>query len=512
VDNLLRCTLIGAVAQKLASVLKTLTPTLAALLLAAASPAPAQEPVLTLEAAVAQALDHNLVLRAQKLEPEIARQGVIIEDSAFDVVLSGDAGTHRSSQEFVGAETQASQYEQDNVTVGASKRVSTGATATLETSLTRTESNAAVVRAGEQFDTALTLRLVQPLLQGAWSGANLARLRQAESRLAEEQLRLRGRAMDLTLEVTRRYWTLSHAYARRDLLLSALEAAQALVDEMQARADRGLATPIDLLQAQAQLASRKEDLILAETAIADAGDALAEAMGNLLRDPGTGFTPEVADLPLTEVQMGDFQKIWVQVLIEDLDTRIQELAIERSDLQRLIELNARRARLDAYAEGSLQGNDEGRAGRAYRNALSHDGHAWSAGVQFSVPWGQREGIARVRQAELLIEQAKTRLIELKQDLYKRARAAWRNVDAGNERLRAARTRVEFEENAYAQARARYDRGLSSFRELLEARRDLDTARLVLVDVLRDLAIARSSVARLDGSLFQQLGNPLPPQE
>jgi hypothetical protein len=152
VDNLLRCTLIGAVAQKLASVLKTLTPTLAALLLAAASPAPAQEPVLTLEAAVAQALDHNLVLRAQKLEPEIARQGVIIEDAAFDVVLSGDAGTHRSSQEFVGAETQASQYEQDNVTVGASKRVSTGATATLETSLTRTESNAAVVRAGEQFD------------------------------------------------------------------------------------------------------------------------------------------------------------------------------------------------------------------------------------------------------------------------------------------------------------------------------------------------------------------------
>jgi outer membrane protein TolC len=436
-----------------------------------------------------------------------------------ETIYDADTGTYTT------IEVPTSDLTQDRATVGATKLLRSGTELSLSTAATRRDSNSTtvvgsqVLSATDRYDTSLTARVVQPLLQGAWSGINLARLRQAQSVLAEEQLRSRAQAADVTLAAQQAYWTLSHAYARRDLLGSSVEAAQQLVDEMQARADRGLATPIDLLQAQAELAQRKEDLIQAEVAIGTAGDELAEAMGGLLDQGGVGYTPVVAELPRGEVPLAAFQGVWPRVLEEDFDARIQQEAIARNDLDRIIAEDMHKPRLDAYAQGSLLGVDESGPGRAYGDAARREGHSWSAGVEFSVPWGRREGLARSRQADLIVEQAKIRLIQIKQDLYKRARLAWRTVNAGNERLKAARARLEFEDGAYDQARARYDRGLTSFRELLEARRDLDSARSVYIDVLRDLAIARGALARMDGSLFEQIDfshNPAPatdaPQE
>lgn len=485
--------------------------------------ASAQAPALTVEDAVAQALANNLSLQIQRLEPQIAEQSVVIEDSAFDIVFSGDASRTYNSQpnlpdtvydpvtdSLVTVEQSNSVVKRDRLTVSASKQLATGASVTLSTTTSRTSSDASyvlgdqVISAAERHDSTLAARVVQPLLQGAWSGVNLARLRQAQSQLAEERLRLRSRALDVTESVTQRYWALSHAYAQRDLLQSSLEAAQALVNEMEARAERGLATPIDLLQAQALLAERKEAHIQAQNAIADAGDELSQLMGNLLGGTDMWETPAVLPLPRGEVPMVPFATVWPRVLREDLDTQIQEEAIARNDLQRLIDNDARKMRLDAYAEGALVGVSDGSVGRAYGSAIDRDGHEWSAGLQFSIPWGQRDGIARARRADMVLQQAKIYLIELKQDLYKRARNSWRTLDAGNERLKAARAQVEFQDNAYAQAKARYDRGLSSFRDLLEAQRDLDTARMTYIGVLRDLAVAKSALARLDGSLFETL--------
>jgi outer membrane protein TolC len=449
---------------------------------------------LTLQEAVGMAVEKNLQLRIQRFEPLIASESVTVQDSAFDVQLNGSASAGTAKAPLTGVERSTG-----GVSAGVSKLVSTGGTVSLNTTLDHDN-----YYTSSSDATGIGLSFTQPLLRGAWADVTLAELRKSRSTLNEAHLQLRGDTLDLILTVSSDYWNLSYAYGRRDLLQSSVNAATKLVEETEAKAMVGLATDIDLLQARASLSDKKAALTDAELAIAKSGDELAQSMGTLLDMQGTSFRPAVASLPQDYSTAPEFESLWPVILAEDTDTLVQEEKISRADIDRVVARSDRRPQLDLTLSAGVDGAGDNEHD-AYRSLHDRDGNNWSTGMKFSMPFGRRADLARYRQADSRLEQAKIGLISVKQDLYKRARQAWRDVQLGVDRCQSANARVEFQKQALERARVRYDRNLMSFRELLDAQTDYDDACLQQIAAQRDLAIARTTLARLGGTLVASIG-------
>jgi outer membrane protein len=77
---------------------------------------------------------------------------------------------------------------------------------------------------------------------------------------------------------------------------------------------------------------------------------------------------------------------------------------------------------------------------AYDQIPEGDGYIWQVDVVFNVPWGKREGKARLKQAELVLQREELRIRDIEQDLMKEIRTAVRAVDTGLERVNIAQLR------------------------------------------------------------------------
>ena len=64
---------------------------------------------------------------------------------------------------------------------------------------------------------------------------------------------------------------------------------------------------------------------------------------------------------------------------------------------------------------------------------------------------------------------------------------------------------QLQEEAFAQAMAKYETGLSTFREVLEAQRDLDDARASYLDAVLEREQSRIELGRISGNLFATHG-------
>src|SRR5437762_10128920 len=86
--------------------------------------------------------------------------------------------------------------------------------------------------------------------------------------------RLRESLVHTTASVKSAYWNLVSARATVDARRSALDLAQELSRVNKAKVDVGASPPLDLVSAQAEVASFQEQVIIAETAVRQAEDRL----------------------------------------------------------------------------------------------------------------------------------------------------------------------------------------------------------------------------------------------
>ncbi len=461
-----------------------------------ASAAPSGES-LSLARAVDLALERNLGLKVQRYEPAISAGDVVIEEAAFDTQLTAGAGLGGDTIAATGAE-----YGNGSFSAGASKKLATGATVELSTTLDHDTASATGDGAG------VGVSITQPLLRGAWADVTLAELRKAKSRLTAAELQLRSDTLDLVLAVENKYWDLSYSAGYVKYAESSVQAAEQLVEEVRAKLSANRASDVDLLEAQSSLASKKNLLTQARQNQAKAADDLSVLMGDLMEREGTVYEPVVEELPRDVNPAPDFAALWPTILSEDISGLIRNETIRRADLDALVARSDRRPQLDLTLSGGYSGSGASE-GDAYDSLDDRDGRTWKSRLAFSMPLGRRENIAKSRQAAAKLEQAKLGLLDSRQSLYQQARQAWRDVNMNLERCASTAAGVEYQEKAFEMAKVKYQNGLITFRELLDSQSDCDSARQDNLDALRDLAEARAALARLDGTLARTVAPETP---
>ena len=467
----------------------------------------ADESALSLQSALDTALAHNLGLVAERYRVPNARDDVAAEAAAFDFELFGNASlSERQAAARASALDDAVTPESENraASVGADKRLRTGATVTAETDLTRSWSNNNAAR-NPDYAGGVGLNFRQPLWKDAWPKVNLAPLARARASAEQTLFELRSVVLDVLADTEIAYWNLAYARAERELAASRVKLAETLLRENRERERLGLVTPLEVLQAETELVTQQETVLRAERRIDDAVDALRRRLGEVsfLESPGSEG-PAVSDLPERISGPPPMRDVVNAAVRFDADAKAQERAVEVRRINRLLAEDETRPSVDLVGGLGYSGRDK-LGEEAFRGAYSGDGYRWNLGVELRFPWGFRAENARLRQTERNLEREKVRLYDLKQEKALAARNTWRALDTGLQRVEVTRKAVRLNRRNFEQERARYQAGEVPFRTVQEAQRDYDAARSNHLTAVIETLRARVRLSRVDGSILERNG-------
>jgi HAE1 family hydrophobic/amphiphilic exporter-1 len=125
-----------------------------------------------------------------------------------------------------------------------------------------------------QYPLSLNLQYTQPLWRGLRYDANRHAIDVAKKNLTLTDEQFRQRVMQVTEQAERGYWELVYAYNNLQVQLEAVGIAQQQDESNRRQEQQGLLAPIDVVAAQTQLANFEIGAFAAQTALAQAENAL----------------------------------------------------------------------------------------------------------------------------------------------------------------------------------------------------------------------------------------------
>jgi outer membrane protein TolC len=125
-----------------------------------------------------------------------------------------------------------------------------------------------------QFPSALAVSVTQPLFRGRRVDSARRQVEVARKNEALTESQFRQRVMDVTLQVEQSYWDLVFARENLGVLLSGLDLANRLVDANRRLVDQGVGAPIDVVEAETQRATLRQNVLAAQTALTRAENTL----------------------------------------------------------------------------------------------------------------------------------------------------------------------------------------------------------------------------------------------
>jgi outer membrane protein TolC len=456
-------------------------------------PAPASAPSdrpLTLEDAVALALDKNYDLKIQRLATGSATDTLVIADSIYDPTLS--LGTTRSYGQSTDGVTSQSDLD---TRIGASQRIITGGTIGGSGSLDRTRSRPSLTsRFNPVYNSDVLLSVSQPLFRGAGIAANRATIDRARLGIARANYDLKGSVLSTIRSVESAYYDLAYARAQLDVRRFSLEVAEKLVSENRTRVSVGSAIPLDVLQAEVGFANARRALLQAEQTAQNSEDNLLSLINpfEFAVAPGPVVLPDIGAIAVS------FDRSYKLTRDQAPQLASTQLSVEQLKLDATVAKRNQLPTLDLDAALGYNAHKSS-AGEATADVWGSDGYNWQLGATLSLPWGLRADKARYRQALNSLNREQIRLQQIDQALLIQVRSAIRAVETTDESLRIAILTTKLSDEQFNAEKARYDNDLSTFRRVQESKEDLDAARISELQAKVTLHNALADLARLEAS-------------
>jgi outer membrane protein TolC len=330
--------------------------------------------------------------------------------------------------------------------LGISKKLVTGGTVSLNETYDVFQYPPGTAVLNPQSQSALALTVSQPLLQGAGVRANVAPILIARLQTERSYFQLKDSVQELVRGVIQAYWAV--VFSRTDVWAKRqqVEQGEFAFARSDARKKAGLDTTGDVAQARVALSNFRAALITAQANLLQNEDVLRNILGLPPTEPGR----LVPVTPPTPVRVDPKWDEIVNLAGEMRPDLIELNLILEADQQNLIiARNQALPKLDAamsYQWNGLEGTAPN--GERFSSAPGQFAN-WSAGVNFSVPLGLRQGRANLRNAELILtsdkanlDQARHRAIHLLASNMRNLSQYYEQYKAYSETRTAARINLE----------------------------------------------------------------------
>ncbi len=443
-------------------------------------PASAQTDSLrfSLAQATEMAVERHLGWRSAQLTVLMEQQAVIGERARFGRTLTASATQQNtqspSSSKLEGVRTSTSASQ--SLGLSLTQQLSSGGSVGVDFRNTRSSSNAAFQLLNPQYQSGLTLRVSQPLLQGRGK-VNRIGLEMANNNLTGSRVSAEDQRWQLETQVGQAYWSLVMARQSLGVREQLLAGAERVLETMRTRAEVGSVARSAVLEAQVGVAQRRQEIVAAEGAVRQAEDQLRALLGIDQQPGGWAWVLVPTDVPAMVPFIGEAEVGVERATARDAACRQAEIAVRNASLQLALLRDQARPSVSLTAQASLSGIG-GSYGDDLQTLRQAEARNWQGSLGLNLPLsGNPVAQARVREQELANQQRQLQLEQARLQVAAKVRSQHRQVGINRQAEEAAAwTEQQAEQNVQEQEE-RLGLGLSTVRQVLDAQDALAQSKL-----------------------------------
>lgn len=389
---------------------------------------------ISLQEAIAAAVQHNLNLEFARLTPAISQAQVVAADAAFDWIFfsSGQWGLtdQPRTSPAIGGSTVGVGSDQRQVvdaTIGVRKALVSGGQFTVQNQFTYTDVETPNLfnRPDPANETNIVVQFDQPLLRNFGSDVALAQVRIAKNTERDEIQNLRGQLNQTVTQAEVAYWNVVRAVQDVHITLRLLERGREVLEKISNR--RLDVKQSDIAEASSQVASREADVFQAQKALRDASDQLK----SIMNDPRFPVGSEVLLIP---VDTAIDQAIRFS-LVDSVNTAFTNrpevqralISLDNTSIRQVVADNARLPLLNLRALTRISAL-ESNFGRTYDELTDGQFVDYQIRLDFEQPIGNRAAEANYAVRRLERQQATIALRNTMQGVVGEVKAALRDVE------------------------------------------------------------------------------------
>jgi outer membrane protein TolC len=312
------------------------------------------------------------------------------------------------------------------------------------------------------------------------------------------------------------YWDLVFAIQAAEVADRSLQLATKLVEDNQARVEVGTLAPLDVVQAQAEQATRRQAVATTQAAVRTAELALKRLIVNGTDDPFWVANLEPIDRPTYSSESLDVAGAVRKALSSRTDMEQSRKQIQSNDISLKNLSDQRLPALDVTASYGLAGiggpqfvRPPGAALGAPPSQIIPGGFSdtlstlfnqkaptWNFAANFSYPIGSSTADANLARARVQQRQTIAQARQLELQIATEVTNAALLVESNRERLQAAQAARDLAERRLDAEQSRFEVGLSTNFFVVQAQRDLRDAQNAELRALLDYRRAQVDFERV----------------
>jgi len=465
---------------------------------------------MSLEDCIYIALQHNLEVQIQRVNPDLAQFALNAARGAYDPELSISGG-HSFNSSAGGLDSQGRSYgstesDANSVSMGLGGILPWGGSYNLGGEATdrygTSPTEVGRMAFGSSSVNGGLLDFRQPLLRNFLIDAPRLQILLNKKNLKISELELKGQIIQTVTSVELAFNDL--VFAQENILVQqkALELADRLLSENRKRVEVGALAPLDEKQAESQTAASRADLLAAR----ETERRLNRLLKALLSDDyyqwqAIAIQPAQSLVALPETF--DLQESWRRGLTQRPEYLQQLIAIEKQGYQIKYAKNQLLPLVQLTGGAGLGASSTKNLGDAFDQIKDQDNPFWSVGGQLSIPLGNRVAKNNYLSAKATKEQLELRLRQLQQNILIGIEDAIGRAQTSFQQVQARREARVYAEAALEAEQKKLENGKSTSFEVLRLQRDLTSARSLEIQEMTSYNNLLAQLAAAEGSTLER---------
>lgn len=444
-------------------------------------------------------LSNNLDISVNRLSPLSSEYLIETLYRPFEPTLRLQATINRNTQPSTSQLTGAPALSTlgGAYTFGFSQTLATGTNVAVDFTLNRNSSNSAFNTFNPSWFGTLRYSFNQHLLRDYGRSNNTRQIKVAQNNEKISETAFERQLIDLVSQAQRTYWDLVFNAEDVKVKQRSMDLAQKTLSDNQIQVQIGTLAPIDVVQAESEVANRREQLVVSSYTEAQTQD-LVKKLITAQGDPGLVLAklspaqgirqPSLSDvLPVQEaIKVALENRPEMRQLQLDLENKKIELDYTKNQLLPNVDL------IGSYTQSGVGGREtlrsgfgptapiilvrEGGLGDTFSQVFGYDFTGYSIGVSVQIPLRNRAAQGDNARATIDKRLAENRITAQAQQIALEVRNALTLVEMNRARIEAAQKASELAERRLEAEQKKFDLGASTIRFVLEEQRNLAQAQ------------------------------------
>jgi outer membrane protein TolC len=484
---------------------------------------------LTLDEAVKLALDRNLDIAVQRLNPQTFDTTAASLRAVYSPTVTSTLGT----QSAVNPSTSTVAGNAAGTGIEAGLRTFNGGlsqnspwgggafTATLNNSRTTTTSLTALYN--PSYNPNWTFQFSQPFLRGRATDSTRQQIIVNKLNQDISVLQLQATITNTLSNVRNAYWDYVFSVQAVQVAQQSVTLAERLVRDNETRVEIGTMAPIDVVQAKSQAATARQNLVGAQSTMRTAELALKRLIVSGTEDPNWNATLDPVDRPDPRPEPVDIDAAIRRALSvrTDLSIARKNTEVNTTTMKFLRNQTLPAAdlafRYNLIGLGGTQyittgsgitrtviGETPGGYSDALASVFGRNFPTWNVTLSFNYPLGTSGAQAAVARANIQLSQNQAQLRQLELQVATEVTNAATNVRNNTERVQAAQAARDLAQQQLDAENSKFEVGMSTNYLVVQVQRDLATSQNNELQAVLNYRKSLVELERLQQTTLQNL--------